>query len=435
MKDGAVGSEGIGELNRDCFCTSLDRGALAEALSRETPVDGFAARLLETHPTLFSSVSVFIPQATLDAMMQIVTAIEDAAQLPAYRTAALARAPAVATHDFGPVGVFMGYDFHVTANGPRLIEINTNAGGAFLNAPLARAQRECCDETVFLPVDESARHFDDNVMKMFLGEWRLQRGSGAPSRIAIVDDAPERQHLYPEFQLAKALLERHGFETVIIDACDLIVEAETLTVGGHPIDLVYNRLVDFSLEQSQHNALRTAYAEGLAVITPNPHVHALFADKRNLAVLSDSDLLRASGLGAAALEALQNGIPKTLIVSPERADDLWRTRNRFFFKPAGGHGGKAAYRGDKLTRKVWAEILCGDYVAQEFVRPSLRRVMRDGERTDLKYDIRLYTYAGSPVLAAARLYQGQTTNMRTPGGGFAPVHVMTGPQSSPACAD
>ena len=39
----------------------------------------------------------------------------------------------------------------------------------------------------------------------------------------------------------------------------------------------------------------------------------------------------------------------------------------------------------------------------------------------LKSDIRLYTYDGETLLMAARLYQGQTTNFRTPGGGFAPV--------------
>jgi len=38
-----------------------------------------------------------------------------------------------------------------------------------------------------------------------------------------------------------------------------------------------------------------------------------------------------------------------------------------------------------------------------------------------KMDVRLYTYGGRILLAAARLYQGQTTNFRTPGGGFAPV--------------
>jgi hypothetical protein len=41
-----------------------------------------------------------------------------------------------------------------------------------------------------------------------------------------------------------------------------------------------------------------------------------------------------------------------------------------------------------------------------------------------KLDVRLYTYDGRVLLAAARLYQGQTTNFQTPGGGFAPVFVI-----------
>jgi hypothetical protein len=41
--------------------------------------------------------------------------------------------------------------------------------------------------------------------------------------------------------------------------------------------------------------------------------------------------------------------------------------------------------------------------------------------TALKYDVRCFVYAGKIQLLAARLYQGQTTNFRTPGGGFAPV--------------
>ena len=41
-----------------------------------------------------------------------------------------------------------------------------------------------------------------------------------------------------------------------------------------------------------------------------------------------------------------------------------------------------------------------------------------------KMDVRLYTYDGRVLLAAARLYQGQTTNFKTPGGGFAPVFVI-----------
>jgi hypothetical protein len=38
-----------------------------------------------------------------------------------------------------------------------------------------------------------------------------------------------------------------------------------------------------------------------------------------------------------------------------------------------------------------------------------------------KLDLRLYTYGGEVLLTAARLYQGQATNFRTEGGGFAPV--------------
>ena len=65
--------------------------------------------------------------------------------LPAWQAHALAHAAPIAQHEFGPSGVFMGYDFHLGPDGPRLIEINTNAGGAFLNAALARAHRACCE--------------------------------------------------------------------------------------------------------------------------------------------------------------------------------------------------------------------------------------------------------------------------------------------------
>jgi len=34
------------------------------------------------------------------------------------------------------------------------------------------------------------------------------------------------------------------------------------------------------------------------------------------------------------------------------------------------HGSKAAYRGDKVTRKVWAEIIGGEYVAQSYAAPA-----------------------------------------------------------------
>lgn len=67
----------------------------------------------------------------------------------------------------------------------------------------------------------------------------------------------------------------------------------------------------------------------------------------------------------------------------------------------------------------------GDYVAQEQVPPSERGIIVDDQKQQLKMDIRAYVYAGEIQLVAARLYQGQTTNFRTQGGGFAPVFVAT----------
>ena len=44
-----------------------------------------------------------------------------------------------------------------------------------------------------------------------------------------------------------------------------------------------------------------------------------------------------------------------------------------------------------------------------------------GETQPLKVDVRLYTYGDKVLLTAARMYRGQATDMKTPGGGFAPV--------------
>jgi hypothetical protein len=74
---------------------------------------------------------------------------------------------------------------------------------------------------------------------------------------------------------------------------------------------------------------------------------------------------------------------------------------------------------------VWAEIVRGGYVAQDFAAPGERLIKLDGTAAERrKTDVRLYTYNGRILLTAARLYQGQVTNLRTPGGGFAPVYAL-----------
>jgi hypothetical protein len=52
--------------------------------------------------------------------------------------------------------------------------------------------------------------------------------------------------------------------------------------------------------------------------------------------------------------------------------------------------------------------------------------MQTGGVTELKVDVRNYAYGGEVKMVAARLYEGQTTNFRTAGGGFAPVLTSRG---------
>ena len=410
-------------LNQECFCITLDRDALCQALEREVGDPDFCATFIKTRPHLFSNAPVFLSESDTEGMIRIVHAVEAVTRLSAYREAVLSWAPEIAQHDFGPRGVFMGYDFHLGADGPKLIEINTNAGGAFLNALLAKAQRACCTEVELAFSRSEADDFEAAVLRMFQREWVLQRGSGTPRRIAIVDDRPEEQYLYPEFVLAQRFFLKNGIETAIVDARSLRYERGQLLVGNEPIDLVYNRLVDFAFERPEHESLRAAYQDDAVVVTPNPRVHALYADKRNLSLLSDQTTLRAWGLSAETLAGLA-GVPRTVLVTSNNAQQLWEARKRLFFKPAGGHGSKAVYRGDKVTKGVWAEIIQGGYVAQEFAAPSERMVKLDGSPEVRKTDVRLYVYDGQLLISAARLYQGQTTNFRTPGGGFAPVFVI-----------
>lgn len=158
MPDGALRrTRGLtAELNRRCRCVTLDRAA---------------------------------PMQTLEA------------------EAALVRAPEIARFDPGPAGAFMGYDFHLEAGGPKLIEVNTNAGGAFLNALLARALWACCGETAPGNAVPPPGGFEDAVWHMFEAEWRRQRVTGAPASITIVDDEPRSQFLHLEFLLARRLFE------------------------------------------------------------------------------------------------------------------------------------------------------------------------------------------------------------------------------------
>ena len=414
-------------LNRDCGCTSLDAEALRHELeSREIP--GLYRSIIETRPHLFSATPVFVSSDDLARMADVIRAVETVVALPAYQQKVLQWAPAIARLSHGPLGVFMSYDFHLGVDGPRLIEINTNAGGALLNLVLAQAQQVCCDALKeAVATAASVTELERMFQVMFTAEWRRQRGAQSLESIAIVDDSPKEQYLYPEFLLFQQMLNRAGINAVIAAPQSLTLRENGLWLEGRRIDMIYNRLTDFSLAQPAHQALREAYGKNQVVLTPHPRAHALYADKRNLAVLTDADVLADLRVPLPVQAILLAGIAKTVSVTQANSGLLWQNRRRLFFKPASGYGGRAAYRGDKLTKRVWQEIAHGEYIAQALVPPSERNIKIDGDPQTLKMDLRNYVYAGTVQLVSARLYQGQTTNFRTLGGGFSPVFPIDAP--------
>ena len=421
-------------LNNTCFCITLNDELLRKSMTTALGSAELAELAGERCPHLFSARPVFTSSAQTARMAAVVRAVESVVALPAYRERILAAAPAIARHDpGGPKGVFLGYDFHARDNDVGLIEINTNAGGAMLNAVMSRAHRACCAETAQASAAAtSSDALEKAIVAMFLAEWRLA-GRGRPLRtIAIVDADPTQQYLYPEFLLFQQLFARHGLRAVITDPARLQLRDNALWHLDMQIDLVYNRLTDFMLALPASATLRAAYLAHAVVLTPHPQAHALYADKRNLAVLCDAGQLGALGVAQGTRDVLLAGIQHTEVVDAAHAERLWSARRQLFFKPAAGYGGRAAYRGDKLTRRVWDEILAGDYVAQALMPPGERVTGSRDKPQALKFDIRTYAYDGLVQWTAARMYQGQTTNFRTPGGGFAPVYSL--PDSDVACA-
>lgn len=416
----------MSRMNRDCSCASLDQEALRQALDVELGEPGLYEAITQHCPHVFSMRPVFVTAQQRASMAQLVRAVESVVTLPAYQERVLSWAPDIARVAANDArGVFLGYDFHVTRDHVALIEINTNAGGAMLNAALARAQRACCAEVEpVVPSVAEVAQFERDIIAMFRHEWRLA-GRQQPLRsIAIVDASPQQQYLYPEFLLFRRLFERHGLQAVIADPSELSWRDGRLWRDDLVIDLVYNRLTDFALAGDNVALLREAYLQDAVVLTPHPHAHALYADKRNLILLSRDKELASMGVPADVRDTLLQHIPRTELLDASRADEWWRERRRWFFKPASGYGGRAAYRGDKLTQRVWQEILQGEYIAQEFVAPGERVVGQGSDSAApsfMKFDVRNYVYGNAVQWLAARLYQGQTTNFRTPQGGFAPV--------------
>ena len=373
----------------------------------------------------YAGAIVALERGDFDAIRRTVAALHRVAHGDADQRHVDTGADAVARHRPSNFGVFMGYDFHLAPDGPRLIEINTNAGGALLNglhtAALCDPARLACLCSGLLPVQTML----ERLVDAFRAEFALAHPDRPLATVAIADDRPERQFLRTEFDLFADLFRDAGVEARVCDVRALARVAGGLALDGRRLDLVYLRDTDWRLEDARSAALRNAYLADEVVVTPSPREHQLLANKRRLALFSSAETLRALGADPNDAAWLARVVPETRELAALGVDAAWAERDRWVFKPAAAYGSRAVYRGDKISRRKLAEIAAaGSFVAQRRVDPGEVEVQTSEGPRRMKFDVRAYAYRDDVLLLGARTYEGQVTNMRTPGGGFSAICVV-----------
>ncbi len=423
------------QLNQNCHCVGVNPGALEGSLFQGMADANLVRSLRQTHRNLWSSSPVFVAPSHLASIQSTVDAIERATRLASVQAASeRALRSTGLTPPTRRSEPLLSYDFHLAEDGPKLIEINTNPGGVLLGLHIQAAQEPCCDEVerAHMPV-ASLQEIESALVAMVTAAAgdAADQVDHAPT-VAIVDQAPDEQFLYPEFVLYQQLFERHGLSSRIADPADLTWIGDQLHHRDASVDVVYNRSTDFLLDQPQSTALKAAWESGNVALTPDPVAWSQYADKRNLVMLSDREALERCGLDPATASNLAKAVPETHLLDPSNAATLWAERKALFLKPAAGHGSRGAYDGKKISRRKFDQILDQGYVAQQRIPPSERTLWLDQQEVRLKIDLRCVTWRGRILMLMARMYRGQTTNMRTDGGGLATAFVFNPTSAQPS---
>ena len=383
------------ELNQTCFCSDANT---------ESPYTNFS-----------SHSPVFISHTIEENIQEAISIIEKVVLSDSFKRLLIPDSLLSVKNSGG--GILSCYDFHLDGEVPKLIEINTNAGGFFLNYDLLKSSTICCSHAQ----RQSIENIEEKIISMFKNEFK-KTSSKELKTVAIIDENPETQYLYFDFVLCKNILEKNGIKTFIVNSKDLQVVDATAMYNGISIDLVYNRLTDFYFNNEENKKFLPLLESSTTAISPNPNDYILFANKANLLHLQNIDAYK-DVLSHNEIDILKKTLLETIMVSQDKEEYLWGNRKKYFFKPINGYGGRGTYNGKGLTKKVWEYISSNSYIAQETIPANTKNKQIDGKEESFKFDVRAYTYQGRILLLGARVYQGQTTNFRTLGGGFASVFI------------
>jgi len=351
--------------------------------------------------SLASETPVTIPQAGFDAMLAFAKTVFSLKQNQTYVERLEHLLPEAAKIRPDAPGILMGFDFHLTPDGPKLIEINNNAGGLYIG------------DGRWLPqpaITELEGAFESRVLGMFPADWRV---------IAIVDEDIETQYMYPEMQAYAALLAGDGRDVFLAGPEQLQLHEDGLYINGRHIDAIYNRHTDFYLESSAMQHIKRAYLAGQIQVNPHPRSYALLGDKSRMSDWWHKGLLEGV-ISSEEIALIRAIVPETHLMDEYDLDAAWQERKSWVFKPSARHGGKGVLLGKGMSRKRFDGLDRSETVIQKYVPASQIEINGNA----FKFDVRLYTQAERLIAVAGRAWQGQVTNFRSEGSGWVPLGIV-----------
>jgi hypothetical protein len=343
--------------------------------------------------------------------------------------------------DPGPPDLaFSRLDALVTPEGPRFIEINSDAPAGFgYGDRMARLFRELPVFRAFeREVPVSYQGSEEALVRSVATQWRASGGTGRP-RIAIADWA-EADTRADEEILREAFAVR-GFECVVADPRTMEVHGGRLHAGGAPVDLVYRRAVLSELvgREIEVQAFMGAYRHRLCPFV-NSFRCRLSEDKAFFAILTDEAF--AQLLTPEERELIGRVLPWTRRLEERRTRKggveidlvpyVLASRESLVLKPAHEYGGREVIVGSEASWPEWDAAvrgaLGGAWVVQERITlPEEPFPVFDGgdlQLVPLKLNVGPFYVAGEPAGAVARASRSSVVNVSV-GGASVPTFVVS----------
>ncbi len=298
------------------------------------------------------------------------------------------------------------------------------------------------------------------VMRAFRRRFRMRRRSLAPRQVSAMLQAFRQWgkartpavaivdwHGLPtltEFEMFVDALGREGVRAWICEPAELEYRRGRLWAAGHPVNLIYRRVLTTELlaREEEAKALTEAYLDGSACVV-NTFRAKLLHKKMSLALLSDERYARLYTAGQRA--AIARHIPWTRKVRhgptehrgrrvPDLVEYVARGRERLVLKPNDEYGGKGVLLGWDVDQHEWEDALTvalsRSYVVQEAVpipREPFPLALDGIEFIDLAMDLDPFVFGGAVPGSMTRLSSSALLNVTAGAGSLVPTYTVDGP--------